>query len=362
MSPLRKTIRINGKEYDAVTGKPAQESIDPLTSHEQFLKDIEKFDHLPLGSKKTFKTRASKARRLPVRITADVRRSPQKSSTLMRPTVKKPSAKPPHKSAADVTEKPVPLTLPHNRDRERRAKQVPKSKKITKFNFAIKPHVVPVRKVDNLEVKHPRPHTQRTSHQSIDSITIVKKPSRPQHDWPVIDQFEKAVQEASSHLETFVDEATHYKKRRKFAYATASLVAIFALGFTAYTAIPTAKVKLAGNKAGFSAEIPEYSPAGYGLQDPVEADYGKVTLSYKSRTDNKGFKLIQEPSKWNSDSLAANFLGAKDGEYRTVKGAGHTIYTYGESGATWVDGGIWFKLEGNASLSEDQLLKIANSL
>jgi hypothetical protein len=208
----------------------------------------------------------------------------------------------------------------------------------------------------------PRPEKVQSKPATHNSI-VIKKPAQQQHhEWPVIDQFEKAMQEASSHLETFVDTAAKAKKKRKFAYVSVSIFTMVLIGLGAYQALPLAKIKLAGNKAGFAASLPKYSPSGYGMSDP-KADYGKVVLPYKSRTDNtKDFSIVQEPSKWNSQALISDFLVTTNKKFQTVKGGGHTIYTYDGSNATWVDGGIWYKLEGNASLSQDQLVKIANGL
>jgi hypothetical protein len=208
----------------------------------------------------------------------------------------------------------------------------------------------------------PRPAKVQNEPVANNSIVIKKAPSQQHHEWPVIDQFERAMQEASSHLETFVDTAAAAKKKRTFAYASVSLFAMVLIGLGAYQALPLAKIKLAGNKAGFVASLPKYSPSGYGMADP-KADYGKVVLPYKSRTDNsKDFSIVQEPSKWNSQALISDFLVTTNKKFQTVKGGGHTIYTYNGSNATWVDGGIWYKLEGNANLSQDQLVKIADGL
>jgi hypothetical protein len=331
-------IEINGRKYDVLTGKP--------------------LDGKPTGFKKGGnKVIIDIADKRPAKPTKGrihhasptLKRKPEKSRTLMRPAVKKPKHKVEHKHDEQSMQ---PIVLPHDKDRLGRAKAVKKSPRITKFNLMAKakPSPIPV-KAQKLEVK---PHPE---------MKTAKPHSAVENDWPVIDRFERAMQEASSHLETFAgDTKKHSKKRKKLVRATAGLVALLVIGFGAYSVIPTAKVKLAGNKAGFSPSVPSYSPAGYGLVDPVETDYGKVALSYKSRTDDKGFKLTQEPSKWNSESLANNFLNVSDREYRTINGAGRTIYTYDGSAATWVDGGIWFKLEGNANLTEEQLVNIARGL
>lgn len=355
-----KTIEINGVKYNAATGNLLADEVGAIsTDTEKFTEYIEALENLPIRDHRPKSSpapnKARKTRRHPVRI-SDVKRRPQKSSTLMRPAVKKPTIK----SEATATQKPKPLIrLPDNKERERRAKHVPKSKKITRFHFAQPDDDrVNVRVMHDIKPRVPKQQSRPAANNSI----IIAKTQQQAHEWPVIDQFEKAMQEASSHLETFIDTTARAKKKRKFAYASISLFALVLLGLGAYQALPLAKIKMAGDKAGFAASLPKYSPSGYGMADP-QADYGKVTLPYKSRTDNsKDFQIVQEPSKWNSQALISDFLVTSNKKYQTIKGGGRTIYTYDNSDATWVDGGIWYKLEGNASLSQDQLVKIANGL
>ena len=266
----------------------------------------------------------------------------------MRPAVKKPAAQIHHQTKKEKTDN-VRLGAP-KQERIKRAKQVEKSPKISRFNVLASKSAatpkVPMRN-DKLEVKEPPKHRPA--------------PQPAEKSWPVVDQFEKAVHSASSHLEEFANEATRSKKNRKFAYSLVSLAVLAVIGFGAYQAVPMVQVKMAGNKAGFSPSLPSYSPAGFGLNSPA-ASSGEVTLSYKSRTDDKGFKITQEPSEWNSESLLHNFLTPANKEYKTVQSNGKTIYTYDKSNATWVDSGIWFKLESNADLSSEQLIKIADGL
>ncbi len=363
MSPAKKVIEINGRQYNAATGNLLSDeagaiSMDPA----QLVNDILALDNLPIGRPRPAEPKAkpikvrvevktdepeTKKEHIHAEPHADIARKPEKSATLMRPAVKKPAqnnqAEKHIASAAQV--KPV------NKNRLWRAKHTPKSSKVKKFHpvhSAKQAGITP--KLTKLEVKEQSAKIHRP------------KAVPPVNNWPVIDQFEKAMHEASSHLETFVEKTAKSKKSRKLAYSVACLSILLLASYGVYHFLPVAKVKMASNKAGFSADLPAYSPAGFGLADPIVADYGKVTLSYKSRTDDKGFELIQSPSGWNSQALVANFLDSLNKDYQTVEGAGHTIYTYNNADATWVDSGKWYKVEGNARLSDDQLVKLANSL
>lgn len=342
MSSPKKTIHINNRRYDASSGQSLEEGQEFIDEYKRLFGS----DDRQSGSR--VKPKKSKARLNKQRPTPDgFRRKPERSNTLMRPSVKKPKTIKPTEPPEEPI-KPVSLATP-TKERVNRAKSVVKSSKISKFHrHAVRASSVPTR-VEKLEVKEP----------------VVHKPAKPAEsagDWPVIDKFEQAIADATSHLEEFVEDAASSKRNRKFAFVTASFIALLVIGFGAFQAVPLAKVKLAGNKAGFSPSLPSYSPSGFGLTGSVGASSGEVALSYKSRTDDKGFKITQAPSEWNSESLINNFLTANGKQYQTVENDGKTIYTYDNSNATWVDGGIWFKLESNANLTSDQLIKIAQGL
>lgn len=346
MDAPKKTIELDGRRYDAETGKPLDgKAADPANKPAKVIHDMVGPDRPPSPLMQAMKPKPAKpARHLRHRAqsTPAISRKPQRSSTLMRPAVSKPV----HKAKAG-NQKPLSLAASINKKRLSRAKAVAKSDKIKRFHHTLKPASAIKPRAEKLAVKE----------QNLPST----EPKRQEagNDWPILDQFEKAVQEASSHLETFADNAVR-RKNRKLSYVFITLAIILVAGFSAYALIPSAKIKMAGNKAGFQANLPN-SPSGFGLSDPIQADYGKVTLSYKSRTDDKGFKLTQAPSQWNSQALISNFLSSHQ-DYQTVRGGGRTIYTYENSNATWVDGGIWYKVEGNVHLSNDQLLKLADSL
>lgn len=346
MSPKKSTISINNKRYDAITGRPIDNPGQTILPNKAVINDVVRPQHAQPKTVVSPKPKPTKIRNGKI---SEAKYKTEKSTTLMRPAVKKPThhVKPPQSKEQPTV---APAKIIHHA-RLQRAKATPKSHKISRFHRAETKSTL-VKKHEALAVKEPVGHRPKP----VKNSTV--SPS-----WPVIDQFEKAVQEASSHLETFAGEVTHSKKRRrKLAYASVSVIAVLLLGFGIYQTVPTAKIKFAGNKAGFSPSLPSYSPAGFGLSDPVAAEHGQVTLSYKSRTDDKGFKITQTPSEWSSQSLENNFLKQSGKDYDSVKINGKTIYTYDGSNATWVDSGIWFKLEGSASLSNDQLIKIANGL
>ena len=60
--------------------------------------------------------------------------------------------------------------------------------------------------------------------------------------------------------------------------------------------------------------------------------------------------------------LLDNYVSVSNRDYQTKEEKGRTVYIYDDSNATWVDGGIWYQIEGDSSLSSDQLLNIVASM
>lgn len=140
------------------------------------------------------------------------------------------------------------------------------------------------------------------------------------------------------------------------------LAALLLTGFFVYQNIPNLSMRVASTRAGFSAQLPGYKPAGFSQEKLVSYAPGKVTVSFRSNSDERQFQLTQQSSNWNSQALADNYLAKADKQYQTFQASGKTIYIYDNSSATWVNGGVWYQIEGQSDLSSDQLLKIANSI
>lgn len=134
------------------------------------------------------------------------------------------------------------------------------------------------------------------------------------------------------------------------------------LAFVAVQSTPKIKMKVASAKAGFAASLPGNSPAGFHLGE-MQYGAGAVALSYKSNSDEtRKFNITQKTSSWDSTTLRDTVVAPADRDFRTVEDGGLTIYLYGQNNATWVDQGIWYQVQGNGSLSDRQLVDIAQSL
>jgi hypothetical protein len=347
LSEPKNYIEINGRKYNPVTGEPLSIAHQPVLAPSHSIKAAEtvQFD----GSKPAHVPYQPLKHPKPENVSRSIKhakaKSTQKSTTLMRPAVKKPE----YKADMAKTQPTTPVIKHAPEGRLKRAGEVKQSPHIKRFN-AISHRPAVVKKHAPVDVVEQKP-AEEYGYANVIQESLHES----------VDHFEQVMHDATSHLETYVEEHTP-KKFRKLAFATASLSVILLCGFVIYQAVPAVKVKIASTQAGFTADLPSYSPAGYGMESDIAASTGEVTLAYNSRTDNKGYKVHQQPSNWNSQSLVNNFLLAENKPYQTYENNGKTIYIYDKTNATWVDGGIWYKIEGDANLTSDQLLRIANGL
>lgn len=179
-----------------------------------------------------------------------------------------------------------------------------------------------------------------------------------------LDMFERALQSATAHEQPFVDPQKHGKRVSKamYSFALACVAVILIGGVYAYKNVGNAKLYLASSTAGFQASLPSYQPPGFGL-GALQASAGQVAENFHSTSDSRAFTLTEKPSSWDSDTLRQTFVvGVANQNYQTVESAGRTIYIYGNRNATWVNGGIWYQVRSQGSLSTQQLIQIATSL
>lgn len=344
-------IVINGQRYDAQTGRLLEQTKkvhpSPQTTGGTVL---DGFSRRPKASK-------------PV-VAHSVHKKTEKSKTLMRGAVKKPASQKLHAKAhpASHTVKHVaPKATQLNHPRLERASSIPKSSLVSRFGGALQPaekqapkkHVVAHLPVKQAPVHHTAETQPNTHHRA--------RPANP---------FDAAVENATSHEQA---KPAKLKRKHKIARAlhvsprvvsvgTTALAVVLLGGFFVYQNIPNMAMRVAAARSGVNAHMPGYKPGGYAMNGPITYSAGKITISYKSTSDNRNYKVSQSSSQWNSETLLENYVSVNRRSYQTFQDKGRTIYIYDGNNATWVDRGVWYQIEGAASLSSDQLLRIANSL
>lgn len=160
------------------------------------------------------------------------------------------------------------------------------------------------------------------------------------------------------------DKNTKGKKVLKPAGIALSIVALFLVGAYIWQVnYPTLAFKIASSKAGMSASMPGYMPGGYKLAGEIQTNPGSVSYNLVNGGQNTKISISQTKTDWDSQALAENYVAPKAENYLALQAQGLTIYMLGDSQATWVNKGTWYKIESpDQSLSQDQAIKIATSL
>lgn len=367
-------IVLNGKHYDAVTGA----LIKPIANHSQSTHTrISHSNHHKASQARTTlrdtavvtqpaqKAQKSSSRELhggPKKVHSH---KPDQPKTLMRHIVKKPAhaQRPPVKQAyplakADDTKIALKTSVKNiDTIRSRRAQDIHKSKHVTRFATAAT--VAIPTKVQPIALKPAPKHTDitpvATKHRTATPIS-----QTPQEKKTAL--LEKALANAKSHEEPAPRIKGQRSKHRRLISSVASLAAVLVVvGFVAYMNKASVELQLASVRAGFQASLPNYTPTGYERQAAKAAD-GRVAINFLSPASQENFTLTQESSSWDSQTLFDSIVAQNNSTYQTVQSHGRTIYLYGGDKAAWVDGGILYKVDGNAKLNSDQVISLATSM
>ena len=145
------------------------------------------------------------------------------------------------------------------------------------------------------------------------------------------------------------------------AFAT-SAACIGILGYFVSLNMPSISVRVAAMQTGIEAAYPSYVPRDYQLSGVSTGDNNTVTINFSGK-DSDAFYISEEKSSWDSNALLNNYVKSEWGEdYTTLREQGVTIYIH-NSDATWVNGGILYKLKTTGgSLSKKLIKNLALSL
>jgi hypothetical protein len=151
------------------------------------------------------------------------------------------------------------------------------------------------------------------------------------------------------------------RKPRLASILATSLVLLILGGYFTYINLTNISMRVAASNAGINASFPGYKPDGYSLNGPITYAPGEVGISYKSNTNDTNFTLTQKSSNWDSQGVLDNYVRKQTSTYLTFQQRGVTVYTFSNK-AAWTNGGLLYTIEGDASLSSEQILKLATSL
>ena len=317
MTKLNTTTTVNGKTYDSKTGLPVAIS------------------ETPHAARQTSRHPATSLHAS----------APQKSKTLRR--VPPPKTTPKKETLSPmVTRRPQRRSLDIARHPQVR-KSAPTTQKITE-NPDIAPRIHPHVEKANQRVAskkathHPTPHKAPSSKEIKDAeiaraieSTPTKTVKRPQKQ-----------------------RSAHHKKIIRVSAIIFSVIIV--LGALIWINLPALSVKFAASQTGVSATIPHYTPEGFRFQWPINTSDNHVAIRYTSPDTNTSFVISQSNSPWNSDAVRSMIEENSKGRFLTSRDRGITVYTH-DGNAAWVNRGILYTIEGDAGLSSDAIMRIANS-
>lgn len=364
-------IELNGKKYDARTGKIINNNVttkvEPVkkslaSTSNATIKPIDGFSRrsehvkvkIPTVSTVTPKPKLDINRA----VASNAKRKIHKSATLMRPAVKKPKIV--TSGVRNDVQRPrvsqkVSAPSPY---RLSKATDVKMSPMVSKFGGVASRGAIKKSAVHMPVASAPK-------------YVSAKAKTAARSNANELQKFEEALRNANSHLHKLEKDIKKSKLlnrvgfKNKAANITTMVTAFVLLGgFFAYQNATQVSLKLAANKSGVAAKMPSYTPAGFSADRRVESVSGKVAVSFRSNSDSRNYTLTQSASNWNSAALLDEFVSKESCStcFQTWSDNGKTIYTYDNSNATWVDSGIWYRIEGDSNLTQDQLQRIASSL
>ena len=366
-------IELNGKKYDTRTGqlltgsKPASTrrahapvAAPSKTTHKQPVRATVAGGNAARPSRNIDGIKRT-AKPVHSRATNHAKRPTQHSQTLMRRGTPQPQST----KAITVQEPSVPAVIAPaaqlygiDEARLKRAQHVQQDKRVSRFA------VVEPQTVSQPAMVAPAPLAPPAGAPAV--MIPVQPVTQPS-------PLERAVANATSHTEKKValkSLKAHHKiarklhvKPRTLTTAAVLTMAVGLSGLVAYRQMPRIQTKIASSRAGVSASMPSYAPAGFNLARSIDYQPGEVTLTYASKADDgRSYTVTQTESFWTSESLRENYLDTLGVSYQTIQQNGKTIYLYGNN-ATWVDGGVWYRVQADqAQLSSQQLTDIISGL
>jgi len=384
----RNFIELNGRRYDAITGqlwrdagtnkiitrsietttpgKVINDVVGPKAGTSLLQYEKTKINHqLPSKVKSIVKPVQPEVAFSPISVSRSVHQlkahPPEKTKTLSRAGVHKPGpsnskalvhVRSPIDSAFDSV-KLKTTKLPKRIDplRLSKARTIEPSHMVSHFNpDKITENHKPT--ITSLPVHKPRTTTSSGAKpRAIDAVY---------HANPYQRHLEKVMQQAHSHEQPPVVLKRHgHKKHRWLTILIISLVVLSAGGVLLTKNLSVIEIDLASTHAGFKAKLPSYQPAGFSLIDHLQASYDQVVLLYHTRTDGRNYSVSQQISNWDSQTLQ-NYIDSTGKSVQSWQNRGITLYKYGNQ-LTWVSGETWYQITNHASLSNQQMLAIAES-
>ena len=371
MAKTASIVDINGSRYNSVTGEVLG-SIKATARRSQEDQVIDGFVKQKAATKVPKpKSRVEPAAKKPrqarvVHASAkSIHNRKEHSHTLVRAAVARPKLRL-KEASANLSAIAKPSLKSLGTERINRAKMVPKDSRVSRFGLKLPSSTVETQAASKAAAVKP---AKRITKQAI--VKPLAKPLPSMVTSASHQRLERILDEALLKADAH-KQALKYRRRNPLAkiwrlprwlsIVIIVLAIVLIAGLIIWQTVPAVAVKVASIRSHVSATSPAYTPTGFSMNS-VQAQTEAVSIKYQAKADPAAnYVLTQTKSNWDSSSLAANTI-AKDESVQTSEVGGTTVYIYGSSNdAAWVTGGQLYKIENNAHLNSDQILKIAQSL
>ncbi len=233
----------------------------------------------------------------------------------------------------------------------------------SKANSDMKPATThPMQNLANQRIKVMR---SATTNNQIDSKTglVSPKTAKQLKDEAIKKALATTLKQDEEQVKSLKDDnKLHFGFGRVLLALSCAAVAVFAIVYFVNLNMPDISLRVAAMQTGIEASYPSYIPRNYVLSDIMSED-GRITLSFKNSQTDSVITLEEEKTSWDSNALLANYVKSEYSDsYTTIREQGLTIFVDG-SNATWVNGGIVYRLASlNNELTKKQIKSIATSL
>lgn len=332
---MRDEIIINGKKYDAITGKLLSA---PKNNYDIKNKDISK-----------------------------IHNNLQRSSTLNRKYVTIPK-----RQGVSLRQDEMISQFKRRHDyqeailRAREAKEIQQDRiLISRFSKNSKT-ISPIMKEQIKEAEKIAPFEEHPLAKKANEELRAKKSQKQEISNQEVKEFAISQAIEKSREESKKSRGIHRKSffaRKKFiSFSMGFAVAIFGVGYLTYVNLPDIASRIIAFQSGIAVETPAYIANGYSPKGLAYFDGKNVSFEYKKGDSN--YKVQQSQSGWDSSALLQNYVTKKWSEdYSTTYSNGLTIYSNRRGESVWVNNGKLYKIEVSGNkISDEEIRKIATSL
>ena len=204
----------------------------------------------------------------------------------------------------------------------------------------------PLVKKANEELRAKKAQKQKISNQEVKAFAISQA-------------IEKSRQESKKAKKS--KQKGFFANKKFLSFSLSFAVAIFGVGYLTYTNLPEISSWISEIQSGMTVETPSYIADGYSPKGLAYFDGKNVNFEYKK--NNSNYKIQQTQSDWDSSALLQTYVNQKwSEEYSTTYSNGLTIYSNHRGESVWVNNGKLYKVEASDKISDDEIRKIATSL